>query len=521
MAKCSKCGKSGLFFKVNQQGLCKDCERIEKLTQEEAEIKSQIENFTAKRAEAEKSYEQIKATRDTLYNQIASKAKEDALHEIQNQIDAERQELRTVTDEVESKNKQLEDAVAKQTESEKQTASNANRLLKIRTQIKSLQYSLKRYNEGESGAGEIFKTDETSAADELLSATVKLKFHLMDIRELRRRYTKNETVIKELLAKYQSRYTTKANMAIYHLMVIGLEAELQNALYNLSYSKLDKSIADVKAITAKYEKIAADGNQNIAPTVKKFIGEIEYLYVEAIKIEYEYYVQKERIKEEQKALREQMRQEAAERKQLEEEKKKVEAEESKYVNEIDIIKQAIEVTGDAEKIRQLEERLSKVQDQLNDVSKKKEEITTLQNGKAGYIYVISNLGSFGDDIFKVGMTRRLNPQDRVDELGSASVPFEFDVHSFIFSNNAPELEYQLHKQLNSKRVNKINLRKEFFRTTIDELEDLVYSLEPSAEFNKTMLAEQYHQSMSVDEVPDDVAVIDDEDISDDSSEENL
>jgi hypothetical protein len=69
------------------------------------------------------------------------------------------------------------------------------------------------------------------------------------------------------------------------------------------------------------------------------------------------------------------------------------------------------------------------------VSKKKEEITTLQNGKAGYIYVISNLGPFGDDIFKVGMTRRLNPQDRVDELGSASVPFEFDVHSFIFSDD--------------------------------------------------------------------------------------
>ena len=159
----------------------------------------------------------------------------------QNAVDAASQELSTVTHEVESKNKQLEDTVAKRAEAEKLTASNANRLLKIRTQIKSLQYSLKRYNEGESEAGEILQVDKTAEADELLSATVKLKFHLMDIRELRRRYTKNEAVIKELLARYQSRYTTKANMAIYHLMVIGLEAELQNALYNLSYSKPDKS----------------------------------------------------------------------------------------------------------------------------------------------------------------------------------------------------------------------------------------------------------------------------------------
>ncbi|OGL43974.1 MAG: hypothetical protein A2161_02305 [Candidatus Schekmanbacteria bacterium RBG_13_48_7] len=113
------------------------------------------------------------------------------------------------------------------------------------------------------------------------------------------------------------------------------------------------------------------------------------------------------------------------------------------------------------------------------------------------------------------MTRRINPQDRVDELGDASVPFKFDVHSLIFSNNATELEYNLHKQLNNKKINKVNLRKEFFNTTIDELEDLVYSLEPSAEFNRTMLAEQYYQSMAVDEVPENVNIIDDENVGED------
>ncbi len=100
------------------------------------------------------------------------------------------------------------------------------------------------------------------------------------------------------------------------------------------------------------------------------------------------------------------------------------------------------------------------------------------------------------------MTRRLEPQDRVNELGSASVPFKFDVHSFIFSDDAVMLENSLHRRLNSKRVNKVNLRKEFFRISIDELEKLVNEIDPTAEFNKTMLAEEYNQSLSTDEVYD-------------------
>jgi exonuclease VII large subunit len=222
-------------------------------------------------------------------------------------------------------------------------------------------------------------------------------------------------------------------------------------------------------------------------------------------------VQKERIKEEQRAIREQMRLEAAERKRLAEERKKVEQEEEKYKKELASIQDQLSETKDESLIKQFEERIARMQAQLSEVEKKKEDIVKLEHGQAGYIYAISNLGSFGENIFKIGMTRRLDPQERIDELGDASVPFRFDVHSIIFSNNAPELETKLHKQLHDKRVNKINLRKEFFRVTIDELEDLVYSLEPSAEFNRTMLAEQYHQSLAVNEIPESVEIIDDDD----------
>ena len=118
-------------------------------------------------------------------------------------------------------------------------------------------------------------------------------------------------------------------------MVIALRAELQNILYNLKFEKLEKSIDDIKDVTLKYLEIAGNGNQSIAGTLTKFIGEIEYLFINAAKIEYNYYVKKEQARQEQLAIREQMRQEAEERKALEAERKKIEQEESKYNSEIE------------------------------------------------------------------------------------------------------------------------------------------------------------------------------------------
>jgi hypothetical protein len=297
-----------------------------------------------------------------------------------------------------------------------------------------------------------------------------------------------------LMDLYKSRYTTKANKSIYSLVVIALKAEFQNVLYNLKYDKLEKSIEDIKTISAKYLKIAAEGNQNIAGTLTKFIGEMEYLFINAVKIEYSYYTKKEQARQEQLALKEQMRQEAEEKKALENERKKVEKEETKYKTEIEKLQGSLEQTTSDDEMQKLRARILELQDQLTGVIVKKEEIVNLQNGKAGNVYIISNLGSFGKDVFKIGMTRRLDPQDRVNELGSASVPFKFDVHSFIFSQDAVELEKKLHDILNNKRLNKVNLRKEFFKVDISELEKLVASIDPTAEFNKTMLAEEFRQS---------------------------
>lgn len=331
-----------------------------------------------------------------------------------------------------------------------------------------------------------------------LSPSVILKLHHMDIKDLRKAYRENEKQINKVLEQYENRYTTKTNKTIYSLMVIALQAELQNILYNLKYEKLDVAIEQVKTVTAKYLSITSNGNQNIAGTITKFIGEIEYLFINAVKIEYNYYVKKEKAKQEQLAIKEQMHQEAEERKALENERKKVEAEESKYQGQISSLKEQL-TTADDSISAELRKRILELETQLAEVTIKKKDIVNLQNGKAGNVYIISNLGSFGKNMFKIGMTRRLDPQDRVNELGDASVPFKFDVHSFIFSEDAVELENELHQRLNNNRVNKVNMRKEFFYSTVDELEELVNKIDSTAEFNKTMLAEEFRQSISSNE----------------------
>ena len=110
--------------------------------------------------------------------------------------------------------------------------------------------------------------------------------------------------------------------------------------------------------------------------------------------------------------------------------------------------------------------------------------------------MISNIGAFGEGVYKIGMTRRLDPMERIEELGDASVPFWFDVHAMIFSNDAPDLEAKLHEHFSSGRINKINTRKEFFRASIDEIEEVIRRCyDPSAEVIREALAEQYRESL--------------------------
>ena len=376
---------------------------------------------------------------------------------------------------------------------EKQEETQNRKIKKLKEIFKSIQNSIDSFHNNGYIANNL--------NNEIISIfpNTELKLHYMDVKELNKLFRENQKDIQKVLDAYENRYTTKANKNIYHLMVVALQAELQNVLYNLKFEKLEKGIEDIKAITQKYLKLAETGNQTIVNTLINFIGQIEYLFINAVKIEYNYYVKKEQARQEQLAIKQQMREEAEERRLLKLQQEKIESEELKYKQELERTENLLKNTNNNEEIEQLNKRILELQAQLSDVVIKKDEIINLQNGKAGNVYIISNLGSFGANIFKIGMTRRIDPQERVNELGSASVPFKFDVHSFIFSEDAVSLENKLHQALNDKRVNKVNLRKEFFYCDIEELEEMVYSIDPTAEFNKTMLAEEYNQSLSTNE----------------------
>lgn len=422
----------------------------------------------------------------------------DEYFQVKNELERMNQEISDNNSVLSSQNQRITSLSEQEQKLNKQISTQQNKLSRCKELYQSVEYALDNFLSADVSYNNCRLNPHDKDDFDILSPSVILQLHSMDVKELRKAYRDNEKQIDKLLGLYESRYTTKANKSIYSLMVIALRAELQNILYNLKYEKLERSIDDVRSVTAKYLKIAGEGNQSIAGTLTKFIGEIEYLFVNAIKIEYNYYVKKEQARQEQMALKEQMRQEAEERKALEYERKKVEKEESKYVSEIEKAKASLESASSDAEIQKLKEKILSLQQQLTNVSVKKEEIVNLQNGKAGNVYIISNLGAFGNDVFKIGMTRRLDPQDRVNELGSASVPFKFDVHSFIFSKDAVGLEKKMHDMLNDRRLNKVNLRKEFFRISIDELEQLVNSIDPTAEFNKTMLAEEFRQSSELD-----------------------
>ena len=142
---------------------------------------------------------------------------------------------------------------------------------------------------------------------------------------------------------------------------------------------------------------------------------------------------------------------------------------------------------------------SELENQLKDIDRAIKDIDYREaNQRAGYVYIISNIGAFGENVYKIGMTRRLDPQDRVDELGDASVPFNFDVHAMIFSDDAPALETALHKAFEDRKLNMVNTRREFFNVTLDEIKEVVKeNFDKTVEFVDVPDAEQFRVSQKM------------------------
>lgn len=234
---------------------------------------------------------------------------------------------------------------------------------------------------------------------------------------------------------------------------------------------------------------------------KTYNSQISKIYLELklkeLYLTHEYHEKKEEEKEEQRMIREQMREEEKSIKEYERVQIEAEKEENRYQKALEKAeKEILEVHG--EKLNNLRSQIEKLKLELKKAQENKERaISMAQITKSGYVYIISNIGSFGEEVYKIGMTRRLEPTDRVKELGNASVPFNFDIHAMIYSGNAPDLENKLHKKFENRKVNKVNSRREFFKVNLVEIEEAVKKLHGKVTFTKIAEAEQYRKTIAL------------------------
>lgn len=262
----------------------------------------------------------------------------------------------------------------------------------------------------------------------------------------------------------------------------------------ISKVKFNNISAFIEKIRKSYDALNRMNSKNDVSISSDYLN----LKIQELQLAYEYAVKKQEEKEEQRRIREQMREEARLQKEIEEARKDIEKEQKHYTNALLKLYKQIESCDELEKEVLLEKKVE-IEKHLSDLEIAIKDIDYREaNKRAGYVYIISNIGSFGENIYKIGMTRRLDPMERVDELGDASVPFKFDVHAMIFSDDAPTLETALHHAFENKKVNMINGRREFFNVTLEEIEEVVKAnYDKTVEFVKIPQAEQYRESQKI------------------------
>lgn len=203
-------------------------------------------------------------------------------------------------------------------------------------------------------------------------------------------------------------------------------------------------------------------------------------------------------KEEQRRIKEQLREEEKARREYERAIKEAEKEEKTIQQAIEKATKELMLAGEEQRLV-LEQKLAELQIKFEEAEAKNQRaISMAQQTRSGHVYIISNIGSFGEDVYKIGMTRRLEPLDRVRELGDASVPFAFDVHAMIYSDDAPSLENHLHKVFNDKQVNKVNSRKEFFNVSIKDIKSTVANMNIDAHWTMFADAKEYRESLAIE-----------------------
>lgn len=265
-------------------------------------------------------------------------------------------------------------------------------------------------------------------------------------------------------------------------------------LSSVSLKNYERKLQDIKnerenykGLIAKYDFFHLEDHSDWGEVEKEFKEKV--LALQAAQEEREY----------QNEMKRQMKEERQRQDELERRQREAEEEEKRLAEQQRAINEALDQAEGAYKA-ELEQQRLELEQKIADVHKQYERAKSMaQLTRQGHVYIISNIGSFGENVYKVGMTRRLEPMDRVKELGDASVPFDFDVHAMISCDDAPALEKALHDYLERYRVNKVNLRKEFFRVELEKIIEVVKRHHGNIEYVANPAALQYYRSLEIED----------------------
>ena len=318
------------------------------------------------------------------------------------------------------------------------------------------------------------------------------KEELDRIRDAQKKLIKNDKAIIGATTWTVNGSKSKGNKMIADMKKLFLRAfnsDCEDVISKVKYNNFDMSLKKIHQSANSIEKLGKSMSLKIT---QKYIDWKE----EELTLAFEYQQKKQEEKEAQKAAKAEMREAARLQKEIEAQRKKIEKEQTHYQTAYEKLLKQLEEDPDNS---DLLAKKSELENQLNDIDRAIKDIDYREaNQRAGYVYIISNIGAFGENVYKIGMTRRLDPQDRVDELGDASVPFNFDVHAMIFSDDAPALETALHKAFEDRKLNMVNTRREFFNVTLDEIKEVVKeNFDKTVEFVEVPAAEQFRVSQKM------------------------
>lgn len=310
--------------------------------------------------------------------------------------------------------------------------------------------------------------------------------------------TQKNYIKNDLAVKCNTKWSVEGNIEkgnkktknFHNLMLKAFNGECDALISKVDWNNVVKYEERIKKT---YESINSLAKINDSQILPDYLG----LKLNELYLTYEYKNKVHLQKEEQRRIKEEMKEEEKALREFERAKEKAEKEEEKFKKALLVAKEELQ-KAHGDKVDSLNQKILELEQMIKEAEENKQRaISMAQQTKSGHVYIISNIGSFGDNVYKIGMTRRLDPEDRVKELGDASVPFPFDIHAMIYSDNAPELENKLHNVFSDKKVNLVNNRKEFFYVHLDEIKDWAQKNKYNLDITLLAEAREYRESFSL------------------------